>query len=50
MFNFRVMVEKILVKVLLALAIFMVDLFNEMDDGPTDYRVVEVERELPDPY
>ena len=45
MFNFRVMVEKILVKVLLALAIFMVDLFNEMDDGPTDYRVVEVERE-----
>jgi len=44
------MMEKVLVKVLLALAIFMVDLFNQMDDGPTDYRVIEVPAEDEPPF
>lgn len=36
----RDMLVTVLVKVLLALAIFMVELFNDMDTGPVDYQVV----------
>lgn len=42
------LIHAALVKLLLFLAIQMVSLFNQMDDGDLDYEVVPKERQSPD--
>lgn len=39
---FKDVAERMLVRALLTLAVMMVRLFNQLDDGPVDYRVIEV--------
>ena len=39
------LLKRLLVRGILVVAILLVELFNDLDDGPVDYRVVERERD-----
>lgn len=38
----RNIAEKVLIRAILTIAVLLVRLFNELDEGPVDYRIIEV--------